>query len=296
MPDSKTIIVGTRKSLLAMTQAEGVISCLKKLFPDYKFLIKKITTEGDRLKNWATLPTKGIFVKEIEELLISAKIDLAVHSMKDLPCEIPEQLKIAAVTKRLDPKDVLISRSSGKLNVLKTGSCIGTSSLRRKTQLLAYRSDFRIADIRGNLDTRLKKMKKGRYDAIVVAAAGILRLGWEEIISEFISPKIVLPAPGQGALGIEVRKDDRRVEKIAKKLNHEITRLEVTAERAFLAGLGGGCRTPIAALGKVKGSRLKLEGSIASGDGESVLRSSLIGDARFPERLGLALAKQIKGD
>ena len=209
MTRNKTIILGTRKSILAITQTQGVIDQLKRKFPDVKFGIKNIVTTGDRLKKWPQTQLKGLFVKEIEDALLEGTIDIAVHSMKDLPCEIPAGLEISAITKRVDWRDVLISNSQRKLKDLPFGSIIGTSSLRRKAQVLAYRPDLRVTDIRGNINTRLKKMETGNYDAIIVAAAGIIRLGLQKYITEYISKKIMLPAPAQGCLGIEIKKTNK---------------------------------------------------------------------------------------
>lgn len=289
---NKTIIVGTRKSSLAMRQTQQVIRQLKKFYPGYKFVITGITTSGDRLKDWAKTQLKGLFVKEIEEALISGRVDLGVHSMKDLPCDIPPPLEIAAMTKRLNPQDVLISLKNRTLKTLRPASVVGTSSLRRKFQILAYRQDLKVLDIRGNLDTRIRKVKEGKYDAIVVAAAGILRFGLKNI-AEFIPTQIMLPAPGQGVLGIEIRKNDQRLKKIVKVLNDETSFLEVTAERAFLKGLGGGCRTPIAALAKIEDGVLKLEGVSAGDDEKYFVRCLVSGKKNNPELLGMNLAGRI---
>jgi len=292
---SGTVIVGTRKSLLAKRQTERVILDLKKIFSQLKFLTKEIETSGDRQKNFIPSDLKGVFVKEIEEALIAGKIDFAVHSLKDLPVDITPGLEIAAICKRCDPRDVLISRNGSKLDKLKKGSQIGTSSPRRKLQLLFYRPDLNVIDIRGNLDTRLRKLKERKYDAIIVAAAGLVRLGWQELITQYISFDIMLPAPGQGALGIQIRKKDKRMKDIIKKLNHETSSLEVSAERAFLKAMGGGCRMPIAALAKIKGSKIKLEGVAATGKNLTLIRSFLEQKKRLPEMLGRHLAEKITG-
>jgi len=292
---SGTVIVGTRKSLLAKRQTERVILDLKKIFSQLKFITKEIETSGDRIKNFLQSDLKGIFVKEIEEALIVGKIDFAVHSLKDLPVDVTPGLEIAAVCKRCDPRDVLISRNGSTLDKLKKGSQIGTSSPRRKLQLLFYQPGFNVIDIRGNLDTRLRKLKEGKYDAIVVAAAGLVRLGWQELITQYIPFDIMLPAPGQGALGIQIRKKDKRMKDIVKKLNHEISHLEVSAERAFLRAMGGGCRMPIAALAKIRGSKIKLEGAVAAVKDLTFIRSCLEQKKSSPETLGKHLAKKITG-
>ncbi|MCP4650603.1 MAG: hydroxymethylbilane synthase [PVC group bacterium] len=294
MRSANIVVIGTRKSALAQAQANKVLFDLQKHFSDYKFKIKKITTTGDRLKSWPQTAGKGLFVKEIEEALIQGEIDIAVHSMKDLPCDMPQGLEIAAITKRLSPQDILISRSGKRLIDLPAQSRIGTSSLRRKTQLKAYRSDLKVVDIRGNLDSRLKKLKEGKYDAIVLAAAGVLRLGWDDVIAEILPFKVMLPAPAQGALGIEVRKNDRRIKRLVKILNHEISAIEINAERAFLQAMGGGCRTPLGALARIKRNILKLEGVIAGGKDDNIMRNKVSGMKKFPKRLGRKLAAQIK--
>lgn len=286
----KTIIIGSRMSLLAKKQTGIVINMLKRIFPEYKFIIKGIITSGDRLKNWTDEQTKGLFVKEIEEALLCKKIDLAVHSMKDLPVEIPKGLEIAAITKRLRANDVLISKRGKKLTHLKRCACIGTSSLRRKMQLLLYRPDFVVKDIRGNLDTRLKKIKQGGYDAIVVAAAGLLRMGWEKLITENIDKRIILPAPAQGALGIEIRKGDLFVKKIVSRLNHSRTNLEVTAEREFLKAMGGGCRVPIGAFAKIKDNFLNLEAIVIKEKNGDYVKKFLRMNKKYPKRIGKKLA------
>lgn len=293
MRSEHRIIVGSRRSLLAMAQTQQLMRDLGLLFPRHKFVIKGIVTQGDRLKKWQDVQFKGVFVKEIEEMLLKGKIDLAIHSLKDLPVDIPRELEIAAVTRRVDPRDALISCKNLKLSTLKKTSCIGTSSLRRKAQLLLYRSDFRVKEIRGNLDTRLRKLKQGDYDAIIVAAAGMLRLGWEKYITEYIPETIMLPAPGQGAIGIEIRKGDNYIKSIVKKLDCQRSRIEVTAEREFLQSMSGGCRLPIAALGKIKGQRLELKGIVLEENGLSAVKSRLRGKKSSPKSIGRKLARQI---
>ncbi|MCG2712640.1 MAG: hydroxymethylbilane synthase [Candidatus Omnitrophica bacterium] len=293
MNSKEKIIAGSRKSLLAMRQSKIVVEKLSKIFPEYNFEIRGIVTSGDRLKTWPKKQAKGMFVKEIEEALIKGKIDFAVHSMKDLPVDIHDGLEIAAVTKRAEYSDVLISRNAEKLSKLEKGSCIGTSSPRRKMQLLLIRPDLKIADIRGNLDTRLKKLEKGDYDAIVVAAAGVLRLGWPGRITEYLGQNIMLPAPAQGALGIQIRKDDKKIGPIIRKLNSNKTEIEVTAEREFLRAMGGGCRVPIGALATIKAGNLHLE-AIVIRNKSNFCRTAVIGSKKFPKRAGKKLAKKIK--
>ncbi len=293
MNSKKKIIVGSRKSLLAMRQSKIVVEKLYKIFPEYNFVIKGIITSGDRLKTWPLKQAKGLFVKEIEEALIKGEIDFAVHSMKDLPVDIHDKLKIAAVTKRAKYSDVLISRNAKKLSKLEKGSCIGTSSPRRKMQLLLIRPDLKIADIRGNLDTRLKKLRKGDYDAIVVAAAGVLRLGWSDRITEYLGHNIMLPAPAQGALGIQIRRNDKKIEHIIRKLNSAKTEIEVTAEREFLGAMGGGCRVPIGALARIKADNLHLE-AVVIRNKRNFCRTAVTGSKNSPQRTGKKLAEKIK--
>ena len=293
MNSKKKIIVGSRKSLLAMRQSKIVVEKLSKIFPEYHFFIKGIMTRGDRLKTWPEKQLKGLFVKEIEEALIKGEIDFAVHSMKDLPVDIHDELEIAAVTKRARYSDVLISRNAKKLSQLEKGSCIGTSSPRRKMQLLLIRPDLKIADIRGNLDTRLKKLKKGDYDAIVVAAAGVLRLGWSQYITEYLGHNLMLPAPAQGALGIQIRKNDKKIKPIIRKLNSPKTEVEVIAEREFLRAMGGGCRVPIGALAMIKAGNLQLE-AIVIRSKRNFCRAAVTGSKKFPQRIGKKLAEKIK--
>ena len=293
MEARKNIIIGSRKSLLAMKQSKIVVEKLSRINPDKTFRIKGIVTSGDRLKTWGGDLTKGMFVKEIEDALIKGRIDLAVHSMKDLPVDMPEGLEIAAITKREKYSDVLISKNSRKLSELEPGSCVGTSSPRRKTQLNLIRPDLKITDIKGNLDTRLRKLAGGDYDAIVVAAAGILRLGWEEHITEYLSDDIMLPAPAQGALGIQIRKNDQRIKKIIKRINFKRTEIEIKAEREFLRAMGGGCRVPIGALARVKANVLHLE-AIVIKDRNIFCRAAVKGSKNFPRRTGQRLAEKIR--
>ena len=243
----RKIIIGTRASKLALRQAEQVKITLEKLDPQLEVILKRIKTRGDVLKDWkpeGNQAGKGLFVKEIEDALLSGEIDLAVHSMKDVPTQLPQGLIIAAITKREDPRDVLISRNYFSLDELPRGARIGTSSLRRKLQLLFYGRDLQIVPLRGNLDTRLRKLKEEEIDAIVVAAAGLIRLGWQNRITQYLPYEIMLPAGGQGALGIEVRDHNEEIIRMLKPLNDDDSRLAITAERSFLHRLGAGCQAP----------------------------------------------------
>lgn len=292
MKDSITI--GTRGSKLALVQAEWVLAKLRELNPGLKASIVKIVTRGDQEIDTGLdkFVGQGIFVKELEGALIDGKIDLAVHSLKDMPITIPGELSLAAVTLRFDPRDVLISRS-GRLTELAPGSKVGTGSIRRTVQLLTYRSDLEICEIRGNIDTRLRKVFKGELDGIVIAAAAMIRMGWEDKITEYLPVEHFVPAVGQGALGIEVRSSDKETATLVSYVNHEATWQSVAAERAFLQALGGGCRSPIAALGMISDNTLKLEGMVASASGSHILRCAEEGTALAPEEVGIRLAQKM---
>jgi len=266
----RIITVGARGSLLSVAQTEGVIRSLKLRFPGYGFTLKRITTMGDTSKTWSR-QDKGIFVKEIEEQLLGGGIDLAVHSIKDLPSQIPSGLILAGITKRLDPRDLLVSRDGAALGDLKPGALVGTSSLRRKAFLMIRRPDLRVSDLRGNLDTRLRKLNEGQYDAIIVAAAGIKRLGIRGLKAKKIPADRMLPACGQGALGIEVRSSDRQMVRLARSINCPRTYSCVCCEREFLRKVGGGCRLPIASFARIFKGGICLSVMIASLDGKRLV-------------------------
>lgn len=290
-----TIIIGTRGSRLALWQAEYIRSRLQELAPDVSILLQRIKTSGDKILDvpLANIGGKGLFVKEIEEALLAKKIDLAVHSMKDVPSVLPAGLKILGVPLREDPRDALISQSDVALNDLKQGGRIGTSSLRRQAQLLGYRSDLSISLLRGNIDTRLRKLETGEYDAILLAAAGLKRLGWESRITELLSPDICLPAIGQGALGLEGREDDMFVTGLVAQLDDFSTRIAVTAERTFLDRLEGGCQVPIAGHAVLEGETIRLDGLVASLDGQHIIRDTIHGSVNQAASLGIQLAERI---
>lgn len=291
----KEIIIGTRGSPLALTQATWVKRELEKNFDGLKVDLKKIKTSGDKILDvpLAKVGGKGLFVKEIEDALLRGEVDIAVHSMKDLPAYIPGGLKIAALTAREDPSDVLISREGKRLSDLPLGARIGTSSLRRICQLLHFRPDLKMLQLRGNLDTRLKKLDRGEVDAIVLAAAGVKRMGWEARITEYITHNISLPATGQGALGIEIRLNDAPIDSKVIKLNHTETQRCVMAERAFLGRLQGGCQVPIAALARIEDGLLVIDGLVGSLDGKRLIRDRVLGNQDEYERLGLMLAERL---
>ncbi|HEY81876.1 MAG TPA: hydroxymethylbilane synthase [Dehalococcoidia bacterium] len=290
----RRVTIGSRGSRLALIQAELVAAELREIDPGLEIAIRQIVTRGDRnphlqLDRMAGI---GVFVKELEEALLNGQIDLAVHSLKDMPTELPPGLRLLAAAERLDPRDVLISRG-GKLAELAPGARIGTGSLRRASQLKACRPDLEACSIRGNVDTRLRKVAEGEFAGVILAAAALKRLGWEEKISEYLPLEYFLPAVGQGALGIEARSDDEEIAQIVSPLNHPPTWQSVTAERALLRALGGGCRAPIAALGTVNGATLKLEAMVADMRGERIVRSAEEGSAAEPEKLGVKLAQKL---
>ncbi len=307
-PIRNSIVVGTRGSPLAQWQAQFVIAALKRIAPDLDIELRIIKTRGDRdqTRPLAEIGGRGVFTKEIEIALLAHEIDLAVHSLKDLPTDIADGLMIAAILEREDPRDCLISRLGlGLLPAafrpqLPHGARVGTSSTRRKAQLLALRPDLQIVPLRGNVDTRLRKACSEEYDAVVLAAAGVIRLGRAQEITEYLPFDVMLPDPGQGALAVEIRAEDAPLASLIASLDHAPTRAAVTAERAFLRALGGGCRMPIAAYGEVReGSssgegRLHLRGLVASLDGAQIVRAEIVGDARDAEDLGVRLAAKMR--
>jgi len=290
----RRIVVGSRGSKLALIQTESVVAKIREANPHIEVVISKIITKGDRNRHIQLdhMAGIGVFVKELEEALLSGRIDLAVHSLKDMPTQTPSGLCLAAVTERLDPRDVLISRGQ-KLAELASGSRIGTGSLRRAVQLSICHPDLEACNIRGNVDTRLRKVTEGEFAGIILAAAAMQRLGWEEKISEFLPLDYFLPAVGQGALAVEARLDDIEIAEILAPLNQLPIWQSITAERAFLSALGGGCRAPIAALGTVNSTTLKLEGMVADVGGKKILHSSEEGSATTPEKLGEKLAQKL---
>ena len=286
------MIVGSRGSALALRQTGLIVERLKSLRPGLEIEVRVIKTTGDKILHepLTRIAGRGFFVAEIERALLRGQIDSAVHSMKDLPAEMTEGLCIAAIPEREDPSDALISRGPG-LRDLPKGARIGTSSPRRQAQLLHFRPDLQIVDVRGNLDTRLRKLDEGLFDAIVLAYAGLHRMGWADRITEKIPPEICLPAVGQGALAIQAREDDREVNDLLAGLDHAESRIAVTAERAFMHALGGGCQVPVGALGSIEGDKLVLNGVVASLDGSTLVRGEVSGNPVEPSRLGDELAQ-----
>ncbi len=285
--------IGTRGSQLALFQANWVKDQLVQTHPGLKVTLIKIKTTGDKIQDapLAKIGGKGLFVKEIEEALIQKRIDLAVHSIKDVPTEFPQGLHLSVITKREDPRDVFISRSGKTLKDLPQNAKIGTSSLRRQAQILHFRSDFEMIPLRGNLDTRLKKLKTMNLDGIVLALAGVKRLGLEERITEIIPTDISLPAIGQGALGIETRLNDKMVEEQIQFLNDKDSWIAVSAERAFLKKLEGGCQVPIAAFARAVGTTLQIDGLVGTIDGKRLIRHRMEGPIEKAESLGIELAE-----
>jgi len=290
-----TIKIGTRGSALALVQANWVKDKLSKQFPDLTIELEIIQTKGDKILDvpLANVGGKGLFVKEIEEAVLDGRAHLAVHSIKDVPAEFPEGLGIVAVAEREDFRDVLVSRDGLKLDELPSGARIGTSSLRRRAQLLNRRPDLKIESIRGNVETRLSKIVTENLDGVILAAAGLNRLGLAHKITQHLEPGVMLPAIGQGALGLETRMDDKAVLDIISFLDHRDTAVCVKAERAFLERLEGGCHVPIAALGVLKKDRLQLTGLVADPDGRKCLRDRLEAEPEEAEDLGKSLADKL---
>ncbi len=295
MRQTRVIIIGSRGSQLALCQTQDIANRLQNLHPQLSFVIKRIRTRGDELSSEPSFcfEGKGEFVRELEAALLAREINLAVHSFKDLPLELPEGLEIAAVNQREDARDVLVSMKANSLSQLPHGASIGTGSPRRAAQIKVFRPDLDVVDIRGNLDTRLRKVSSGQFDGIILAAAGLIRLGWEEQITEYLPMDICLPAVAQGALAIEVREGDEEIKRLVSVLNHEPTRQATTAEQVFLRFLGGGCRTPIAAFGQISSGTLELEGMVSTPDGSKLLRARVEGSAELPEEVGSLLGEKL---
>ena len=289
------IRIGTRASQLALAQTEWVIDRISAKYPDIRVDLVKIRTKGDRIidRPLSTIGGKGLFVKEIEEALTRNEIDIAVHSLKDVPGELPDNLYIGIIPEREDPHDVMISKDNILLKDLPEGSCIGTSSLRRSAQLLHYRPDLKIVPLRGNLDTRIRKLDTADIQAIVVAAAGLERIGFEDKITQPFSFDLMLPAIGQGALGLELRRDDHKTRDILAFLDHHPTRIAVEAERSFLMGLKGGCQLPIAGFARFRNDSIHLDGLVADLDGSTIFRDVVIGPPEDPRELGATLAHRL---
>ncbi|WP_027338873.1 hydroxymethylbilane synthase [Halonatronum saccharophilum] len=291
----KDIIVGTRGSKLALAQSGLVVDKLASYFPDYNFKLKVISTKGDRIldKALSQIGGKGLFIKEIEIALLNREVDLAIHSIKDMPARLEEGLEIIGIPRRANALDVLVSKDNLTLDDLPKGSRIGTGSLRRRAQILNYRSDLEVEPLRGNIDTRLKRVAEGDFDGIILAAAGLERIGWEDRITQYINQNISIPAVGQGALAIEGRSDDDAIKEVVEKLNDRPTIDTVKAERSFLDYLEGDCKVPIGAYGEVDGDKLILSGVIGKIDGSLLLKDSVKGSRSKGQDLGVELAKKL---
>lgn len=289
------LTVGTRGSQLALWQAEWVQRQFKTIAPDLPVILKRIHTTGDKIQDvpLAKIGGKGLFVKEIEEALLRREIDLAVHSMKDVPSVLPDGLELICVPEREDPRDALIARENRSLQDLPLGGRVGTSSLRRQAQLLHVRPDLQITALRGNVDTRLRKLREHHFDAIILAASGLKRLGWDQEVTEILSVDVFLPAIGQGSLGLEGREDDSFVRDLVARFEHQPTRIAVTAERALLMRLEGGCQVPLAGYATLHQDTLTLDGLVASIDGKRYIRQTRSGPAGEAGSIGRKLAEQL---
>lgn len=290
------IRVGTRGSNLALIQTNWAIDRLKEKFPEVEFEVKIIKTKGDKILHLSLdkIGDKGLFVKEIESQLLEGEIDLAVHSMKDMPAEVVEGLKFAAVPKREDPRDVIILREGlNSFDELPIGANIGTGSKRRKYQLLRKRPDLNIVPIRGNIETRISKIESENLDGIVLAASGVIRADLEEKITEFLPVDLMIPAPAQGALALEIRENDEELEKMIDAIKDEISQIQTDAERSYLAGIDGSCHIPMGAYCEVDGEKLTLTGIFGDEDGEKITVASLEGEKDNPKELGSNLAKLV---
>jgi hydroxymethylbilane synthase len=287
--------IGTRGSKLALVQSTWVKAKIEQKYPNTRVEVVTIKTTGDAILDapLSKVGGKGLFVKEIEDALLKGRIDLAVHSMKDVPAELPEGLVLSTFPEREDPRDAFVSTHYQTLNLLPYGSRVGTSSLRRAAQLLNVRPDLEVVSLRGNIDTRLRKLAAGEFQAIILAAAGLRRFGLADRISQVLSTDQMMPAIGQGALGLELRADDTKTIDLLDFLNHEPTRITVGAERAFLKALQGGCQVPIAAFAQLSGQLLNLQGMVAELDGSSLLKDRLTGNKDNAKNLGINLARKL---
>ena len=291
----KKILVGSRDSVLAMWQTQFVIDRLLEVTDAYEFEIVSLKTKGDKILDvsLAKIGDKGLFTKELELGLLNGEIAFAVHSMKDMPTALPEGLQISSMLKRHNPADVLISERYDSFAALPQGAKVGTSSLRRRAQLLHQRPDLEIHDLRGNLQTRMRKMKEEQFDGIILAAAGVERLGWQDKITEELSYDVCLPAVSQGVIGVETRSDDAEVIALVQLVNDVETQWCVEAERALLQALEGGCQIPIAAYGQLEGNQLILDGLVGSLDGKTIIRDRISGSVEIRFQLGQQLAQRL---
>ncbi|NHC04347.1 hydroxymethylbilane synthase [Acinetobacter sp. 187] len=291
----KTLKIATRQSPLALWQAEHIRERLETLHAGLQVELVTFVTQGDKILDTplAKIGGKGLFVKELEAALLDGRADLAVHSMKDVPMQLPEGLELAVICEREDPFDAFVSNTYARFEDLPQGAKLGTSSLRRKSQILKQRPDLDVIDLRGNVGTRLSKLDAGQYDAIILASAGLKRLGLEARIRHTLAPEVSLPAVGQGALGLECRSHDQNVLDLILPLMHQETNACVRAERAFNAYLEGGCQVPIAGFATLENNQVNLEGRVGSVDGSTLLRAVVTGQPEQAEQLGVELAKAL---
>ncbi|WP_133405494.1 hydroxymethylbilane synthase [Parashewanella tropica] len=289
------IRIATRKSPLAMWQAEYVKQRLEQIHGDITVELLPMSTKGDVILDTplAKVGGKGLFVKELEVAMLEGRADIAVHSMKDVPVDFPEGLGLHVICEREDPRDAFVSNTYKSITELPQGAIVGTSSLRRQCQLRALRPDLEIRDLRGNVGTRLAKLDNGDYDAIILAAAGLIRLELSNRIASFIEPEVSLPANGQGAVGIECRMDDEQVKALLAPLEHQETRYRVLAERAMNTRLEGGCQVPIGAFAQIDGDQLSLRGLVGAPDGSEIIADSVTGDKQQATELGIELAEKL---
>lgn len=290
------LVVGTRGSNLALVQTNWVVDQLKKENPGVEFEVKIIKTKGDLIKDLPLdkIGDKGLFVKEIEKSLLDGEIDMAVHSMKDMPSYLPEGLKFAHSPKREDPRDALIFKEGYKsLDDLPQGARIGTGSKRRKYQLLKHRPDLEIVPIRGNIETRIKKIETEKLDGVVLAASGLRRAGLDDKIDYYIPTDIMLPAPAQGILALEIREDDKETEKIIDSIKDDITKIQIDAERGFLIGVNGSCHIPMGAYCEIEGEKITLTGLYGDGEGKKIVVQSKVGTLADAPKIGYELAKSV---
>ena len=301
-----TLRIGTRGSKLALAQAGQVKELLERARPGLQYELTILKTSGDDFSAGQRMEAegltsapgasalKGLFVKEIEEALLDGRVDLAVHSVKDMESDLPKRLRIGAVLLREDPRDALVTRGGGSVKNLPAGMKVGASSLRRQAQLKRLRRDLELVPVRGNVDTRLKKLDAGEYGALVLAVCGLKRLGLADRISECLDPAQFLPAPGQGALAVEIREDRQDLMELLRDVDDAASHHEVEAERSFLKALGGSCRVPVGALARVSEGKITLEGVVLSPDGQKAVRKSISGPERSAQRLGTELASHLR--
>lgn len=295
MQQKEVLTIATRKSMLAMWQAEHIQARLEAIHPNLEVKLLPLSTRGDVILDTplARIGGKGLFVKELEVAMIEGKADIAVHSMKDVPVEFPEGLELATICTREDPRDAFVSNHYSTLNDLPQGAVVGTCSLRRRCQVAARRPDLVIKDLRGNVQTRLRKLDEGEFDAIILAASGLIRLELNDRITSFMSTEESIPANGQGALGIECRSNDGRIKELLQPLEDPHTRTCVLAERAMNRRLEGGCQVPIGAYATLKSNQITIQGLVGSPDGRTMIRDSVTGPASEAEKLGVNLAEKL---